>query len=125
MCPFRIVNPDTLDASPSPDDWGECSTNCDLQAYTSTQDIFTAIVQLGREYPGIAKPFTIGYSAQGVELVGIRISQGVRKERKLLKPMVRLVGNIHGNEVVGREVLLHFARHLLQGYFLVKSKQNL
>lgn len=33
-----------------------------------------------------------------------------------MKPMVRFVGNMHGNEAVGREVLLHLSRHLLQGY---------
>ena len=30
--------------------------------------------------------------------------------RESLKPMVRLSGNIHGNEAVGREISLAFAR---------------
>ena len=89
-----------------------------VQAYHSNKDIFNEILELARQYPFIAKPFSIGYSTQGVELVGIRISENVRKKRKILKPMVRLVGNIHGNEVVGREILLHLARYLLEGYYL-------
>ena len=36
--------------------------------------------------------------------------------RELLKPMVRYVGNMHGNEPVGREMLNHFAETLLEGY---------
>ena len=36
--------------------------------------------------------------------------------RELLKPMVRYVGNMHGNEPVGRELLNHFAETLLVGY---------
>ena len=36
--------------------------------------------------------------------------------RELLKPMVRYVGNMHGNEPVGRELLNHFAETLLEGY---------
>ena len=81
--------------------------------------MFDEIVELGQQFPTLAQPFTIGFSTQGVELVGIRISRSVRRGRKELKPMVRLVGNIHGNEVVGREVLLHLARHLLTGYNVV------
>ena len=30
--------------------------------------------------------------------------------------MVRYVGNMHGNEPVGREMLNHFAETLLEGY---------
>ena len=38
-----------------------------------------------------------------------------------MKPMERLVGN---NEVVGREVLLHLARHLIHGYAWVSMSQH-
>ena len=29
------------------------------------------------------------------------------KDRELLKPMVKLVGNMHGNEAVAHEVMMH------------------
>ena len=34
----------------------------------------------------------------------------VRRPRPLLRPMVKLVANIHGDEVVGRELLIALAR---------------
>ena len=104
----------------------------------------------------IHRPFSIGQSEQGTELIGIRISRGVRSPRwsssfitkynqtwakpdpeqitgpwikdfnrfqdfylkiyfvrESLKPMVRLSGNIHGNEAIGREISLAFARSRL------------
>ena len=48
-------------------------------------------------------------------MTGIRLSSGIRDERKLLKPMVVLIGNMHGNEVVCREVLTHLASVLVMG----------
>ena len=47
----------------------------------------------------------------------LQISTDVNKfERTELKPMVKFVGNMHGNEVVGRELLIMFAEFLLETY---------
>ena len=74
------------------------------------------IVDLAERYSSIAKPFILGSSVRGQPLVGLRMSERVREERRLMKPMVRLVANIQGNEALGREVLLQLARHLVSGY---------
>ena len=47
-----------------------------------------------------------------------RLKMRMRNPLQLLKPMVRYVANMHGNEPVGREMLSHFAETLLQGYGL-------
>lgn len=119
MCPTKLANEATLEASHDPQDWDRCAKECPLQEYSSNQEIFDDIVDLATKHFHLAKPFTIGLSSKGQQLVGIRISKDIRKPRKLMKPMMRFVGNIHGNEAVGREILLHLARHLLEGYAVV------
>ena len=53
----------------------------------------------------------------GRELWVLQISTDVNKERSELKPMFKYVANMHGNEAVGRELLLALPEFLLQRYF--------
>jgi len=97
-------------------DWGRCGSDCTLARYKTNDELYEEVLALASSNPDIARPFSIGQSEKGTELIGIRISRGVRSPRESLKPMVRLSGNIHGNEAVGREIGLAFARHLILGY---------
>ena len=113
-CPTR-VNPDTLEASTEVGDWGTCDRHCPLRNYRSNSEIVDHLNNLANTYPDLAEVFNIGRSVRGENLTGIRLSSGIRDERKLLKPMVALIGNMHGNEVVCREVLTHLASGLVKG----------
>ena len=116
MCPVRLQNQETLEASDGLFDWGECAKDCHLKTYSDNQEIYDEILALGSNHSALAKPFILGSSVKGQPLVGLRLTQGVRRERSLLKPMVRVLANLHGNEALGRELVLHLARHLLAGY---------
>ncbi|XP_046441586.1 carboxypeptidase M-like [Daphnia pulex] len=66
-------------------------------------------------YPQLTSLYSIGQSVQGRELWVLLIST-TPSEKTLLKPEVKYVGNIHGNEPVGRELLLRLIQHLLVNY---------
>eukprot|EP01135_Chromosphaera_perkinsii_P008466 Nk52_evm34s1360 gene=Nk52_evmTU34s1360 len=59
--------------------------------------------------------FSIGKTTLGMEQWVLKISSDKNKLHAL-KPQFKLIGNIHGNEVVGKEVLLNFAYVLLSVY---------
>ena len=96
-------------------DWGSCDRKCPLRNYRNNSDIADHLNSLASNFPDLAEVFIIGRAVRGENLTGIRMSSGIRNQRKLLKPMVALIGNMHGNEVVCREVLTHLASVLVKG----------
>ena len=62
-------------------------------------------------WPGLTKVYKLSESTWGGrQLWVIQISKDVNKERSLLKPMFKYVANMHGNEVIGRELENIFIR---------------
>lgn len=86
-----------------------------LNKHHNNEDVHQYLFDLAQKYPEITKLYSIGESVEGRKLWAIEITENPGKH-ELLKPEIRYVGNIHGNEVVGREVLLHFARLLAENY---------
>eukprot|EP00096_Caligus_rogercresseyi_P007380 TRINITY_DN2522_c0_g1_i1.p1 TRINITY_DN2522_c0_g1~~TRINITY_DN2522_c0_g1_i1.p1 ORF type:complete len:485 (-),score=130.93 TRINITY_DN2522_c0_g1_i1:115-1569(-) len=115
-CP-TVVEPGSLSGR----DWYECDSEsrCPLLQYSSNAEAREHLRDLAENYPRLSRAVSIGKSALGAPLAGIVMSGGLNVgPREALKPMVKLLGNMHGNEPVGRELLLHFARHLLGSYGL-------
>ncbi|XP_067866654.1 carboxypeptidase D-like [Heterodontus francisci] len=67
-------------------------------------------------YPSITHLYSIGHSSQGRDLWVLAISGKDSSQHTLGIPEVKYVGNMHGNEAVGREILLHFILHLVTSY---------
>ncbi|XP_013918052.1 PREDICTED: carboxypeptidase D [Thamnophis sirtalis] len=73
---------------------------------------------------GLARRFSIGRSSQGRELWVLRLSEGLPRGEGADgggpplagRPQVKLVANMHGDEALGRQLLVRLARELVAGW---------
>nr|XP_054774143.1 carboxypeptidase D-like [Lytechinus pictus] len=81
----------------------------------SQQDLEQILEDTKRECPDITKTYSVGESVLGRKLWVIEISDNPG-EHELGEPEFKYIGNMHGNEVVGREVLLLLISYLCKNY---------
>lgn len=83
--------------------------------YLSNNEVHDLFKSLERSYPNLTKVHSIGKSVQGRDIIVIEISTNVN-ERSPLKPMFKYVANMHGDESIGRELVIFLAQYLLHNY---------
>lgn len=66
-------------------------------------------------YPNLTALYSIGKSVQGRDLWVMVVSSSPY-EHMIGKPDVKYIGGIHGNEPVGKEMLLHLIQYLVSSY---------
>lgn len=66
-------------------------------------------------YPSLTALYSIGKSVQGRDLWVLVVSASPY-EHMIGKPDVKYVANMHGNEAVSRELMLHLIHHLVTSY---------
>ncbi|XP_056407557.1 carboxypeptidase Z [Hyla sarda] len=92
------------------------STFIHFNHHSYTQMV-TILKKTAAKCSSIAKTYSIGRSFEGKDLLVIEFSNNPGKH-ELLEPEFRYIGNMHGNEVVGRELLIYLAQYLCSEYLL-------
>eukprot|EP00736_Rhodelphis_marinus_P000739 Rmarinus@m.3349 len=83
--------------------------------YRSHDELSDYLHDLVKGHEDIAKIYSIGESVRGRDLWVVEISDNVGQQ-ELGEPAFAYIGNMHGDEIVGRELLTRFASMLLDGY---------
>lgn len=86
-------------------------------AYHNYDDMTKFMKNISASYPDLVRLYSIGKSVEGRQLWVAMISNlKPGNEGKLLKPHVKFVANMHGNEPTGRELLLQLMVYLVNSY---------
>ena len=94
--------------------------------YHNYQELTDELHKIHKRWPYLTKLYNLSEtSVEGRNLWVLQITKDVHKRHPGdLRPMVKYVGNIHGNEAVGRELLIHFAKYLLHSYSSKNSDRD-
>ncbi|KAL8487046.1 hypothetical protein ACS0TY_023656 [Phlomoides rotata] len=84
------------------------------QGYMSNSDLEKAMKELNTRCDNISRIYSIGKSVLGVPLWAIEISDMPGEMEA--EPAFKFIGNVHGDEPVGRELLLLLANWLCDNY---------
>ncbi|XP_016948411.1 carboxypeptidase D isoform X2 [Drosophila biarmipes] len=80
--------------------------------YVSQEQLEDLFAGLEKAYPDQARVHYLGRSLEGRNLLALQISRNTRS-RNLLSPPVKYIANMHGDETVGRQLLVYLAQYLL------------
>ncbi len=96
---------------------GRCAPHTRAVRFThhSNDDLYRILRDYARTYPSITYLYSIGQTVEGRDLAVLVISDNPRVHEPG-EPEFKYVGNMHGNEVTGRETLLHLVAYLCESY---------
>jgi carboxypeptidase E len=88
-----------------------CIATDEWAQYHDQQALESKLEEIHKKCPNNTRLYSIGQSVEGRDLVVIEFST-TPGEHRALKPEMKYVGNMHGNEALGRELLLRLAAYL-------------
>ncbi|XP_022111952.1 carboxypeptidase D-like [Acanthaster planci] len=95
---------------------GVCALPIVKFEYHNHAQLTSVMTSLTNMYPDTSHIYSIGKSVQGRDLWAVAVAGKKPHGRIIGRPEAKYVGNMHGNEAVGREVLLHLIEYLLKEY---------
>ncbi len=92
----------------------------DAPCYRTIEELYAQLDLWAGTYPALTRLITIGHSYEGRPLLMLQLTRqesGPRQTIELLdRPVLFLIANIHGRELITPEVAMAFVDDLLQGY---------
>jgi len=86
----------------------------DIRGYYNYTTINALADSLATAYPAICQKVLLGSSAGGRQIATLKISDNVTTNEN--EPEILFEGGIHGDELMGPEVVIRYARDLCKGY---------
>lgn len=83
--------------------------------YHDYNELESFLQNIHMTFPLITNLYSIGKSVEGRQLYVMSLGKYPQTD-ELLQPKVKYVGSMHGNEAVGKEVLLNFIKYLAVSY---------
>jgi len=83
--------------------------------YLSNEELNMFIYKLNIAYRNLSRFYSIGQTPKNNTLLVLVLSNKPN-DRPIGRPMVKLVANLHGNEALGRQLLVYLAQYLLSNY---------
>merc|ERR1711983_556549 len=91
------------------------ANNIQFKHHNNTE-LAAILQQVHNKCPDISRLYTLSEpSVEGVPLYVLEFSDNPG-HHELTEPEMKYVANMHGNEVLGRELLLHLSEHICQSY---------
>lgn len=87
----------------------------DLSHHYHYEDVLELSEALASQYPSLVQHYSVGKSVEGRDLLVLKISENVA-QRDECEPMVKYVANMHGDETVGRALMVALAQYLVVAY---------
>ncbi len=85
-----------------------------FSTYPTPEQIAAKVNEIAAAHPEIIKVISIGKSHEGRDLQFVKISDNVNQDE--LEPEFKYIANMHGNEIVGRELMVKLIQDLAEGY---------
>jgi predicted deacylase len=82
--------------------------------YPTPESIEKDLKSINLKYPSITKLYSIGKSVKNRDLWVMKLSKNAKTDDK--RPEFKYIANMHGDEIVGREVMLKFIKECTEKY---------
>lgn len=92
--------------------------------YHTEDQLADLFARMAKDNPTLAKVHSLGMSTEGRDLAVLEISRNVG-HRALMMPMFKFVANMHGDETIGRQLLIYLAQYLLENYGIIPEVTDL